>query len=223
MHPLLPFLFLTQCLLASMSPTLDTQPRFGIFFSPTTITASRFNSSGLLELTKFRASPKYQTYYHNAVDGSHPADGDFNEAKSMFEHAIGPLTSILNKQLGEPPEYASLFLPSIFDEQTRGAAFEAIIGDPEYATKAALVQNAACWPYGFLEGKNLGRPPHECVADGPESSVLVLEDEEAYVHAWIVEVAFELGTYFVNQDKICKNCGEVLREVSTYATIPATL
>jgi hypothetical protein len=78
----------------------------------------------------------------------------------------------------------------------------------------SLTQDAACWAYGFIEGKNLGRPLKECTERGPDSFVLVLVFEAEYMHAWLMDVAFELGTYSHDEEKFCRECGEKYRNAS---------
>jgi hypothetical protein len=193
--------------------------RFGITFSPTTITTSRLDASGSLELNKFPVSSSYQAYYREAVHNFNVSNYAFDEAnvKSIFHDAMNTVTEKLSEQVGHAPEYAALFLPSIFDSNTQNVASDAILGIPEYATKTAPSRQAACYGYGFLEGRNLGRPQDECTGYGPESLVLLLEYEQEYIYAWLLEVTFELGTYYVNTEKICKGCGERHQEVSRSA------
>lgn len=54
---------------------------------------------------------------------------------------------------------------------------------------------------------------HECTDNGPNNLVLLFEYESEYLHAWLVEVEFELGVYYPQQEKICKECGDGHREV----------
>ncbi|KAF2029127.1 hypothetical protein EK21DRAFT_68303 [Setomelanomma holmii] len=210
---------ISPCVFAGTSLSLES--RFAVSFSPTTIIASRFNTSVFIELSTFLAPSKYETYHRN-IAHSYPAQSqDFDEVNvaSIFQHAIRPVAESLTEQLGREPEYASLFLPPIFDGRTQLAASDAILRDAQYATRVGPSHNAVCFPYGFLEGKNLGRPLHECTEDGPENLTFVLEYQKDYFYAWLVVVAFELGTYPVMEQKICKDCGEGNREVRTYDLI----
>jgi hypothetical protein len=205
---------LARCIFARKA--LDLSSRFGLSFSPSTITASRFNSSGSIELTKFPASPEYQSYYRDAVQQfqvSHNTITKFDPA-SIFHNSIKPVNDALRKQLRHAPEYAVIFLPSIFDHRAIIAADEAILQDPMYATKVGLFREAALWWYGFLDCKNLGRAPDECNDDGPRNTILLFEYEEDYLYIWVLAVDFELGLYDVSDHHICKDCGEKYRKVS---------
>jgi hypothetical protein len=190
----------------------DLESRFSLSFSPTTITASRFNSSGSIELITSPASSAYQKYYRDSAQKTGVSHHDVHEAdiKALFQHAIGPITETLSKQIGHVPEYASLFLPSIFDYRTQiSAAAAAIFQDPPYATKSGPSREVACYGYGFLECRNLGRPPHECIYENDlESLVLLLEYEAEYIYAWLLVVDFELEVYSAEQKRFCKDCGE---------------
>lgn len=76
----------------------------------------------------------------------------------------------------------------------------------------------ACQAYEFLEGKNLNRTAKECTGkhDEPESYVLVLEYEEEYLFAWVVNVDFELGGgYYSDEREMSRGCGAGKRVVST--------
>ncbi|KAF2123917.1 hypothetical protein P153DRAFT_303421 [Dothidotthia symphoricarpi CBS 119687] len=190
---------------------------FGLTFSPTTIFASRLNASGSIEITRYPVSPEYQVYYEDAVY-THGLQGDkTHDAKSvasMFDHIISLVTKSLSSQLGHKPEYSTLFLPSVFDRDTLYAATEAVFPDDslERPLKIGLTREAACYGYGFFEGKHLGLPLEESNDDGPESLIVVLEYEDAYLYAWFVQVAFDFGTFYVSQQEICKDCGERFRD-----------
>jgi hypothetical protein len=104
------------------------ETRFGLSFSATTVTASRFNATGSIELTVFPASPGYQTLYRDAVRKFQESAIEVDQADitSIFENDIQPITNSLNNQLGHRPEYATVFLPAIFDSETIVAAKAAI-------------------------------------------------------------------------------------------------
>jgi hypothetical protein len=212
-----------QCVAGSIITSLES--RFGLSFSSRTIIASRFNSTGFIELKTFPATHEYQKYYQETVNAfkeevpkfqESGTDSDFNEAKVkfIFTDAMKPITEILTKQLGYAPEYAMLFVPSVFGWQMRNAAADALFSDVVYAAKAASARQAACYGYGFLEGKNLGRPMTECNDDGLKSLVLLFEYEKEYLYAWTLEVEFELEVHLALREKICKACGDGYREVS---------
>jgi hypothetical protein len=202
----------THCL-ASM--TLKSKGRFGITFGPNKITTARFNSSGTIELTTIPASAEYQMYYRETVQKSRLSDYDIDEAKvqSIFVRAMDPITEKLRQQLGYTPEYATLFMPSVFGYETFNAASDAIYPDVPYVTKTGPSRTAACFGYGFLEGRNLGRPGEDCNEDGPPSFVLVFEYESEYIYVWLMDVTYELGVYSVEQEGFCGDCGEGEQEV----------
>jgi hypothetical protein len=202
----------------SANTGLDTvESRFGLSFGPTTIIASRINSSNTIELTKFAASSEYCAFYGEAVRRFNVSKTDVDDAsaRSIFEESIKPITEALTKRLGEAPEYSALYAPSVFDYTTRLAASEVVFQDAEYINTHTRTSpaRAACWPYHFLDGKNLGRGPHECNDDGPENFIIFLEYEEEYMYAWLKLVEYELGVYQGTYSEICKDCGEKHREV----------
>jgi hypothetical protein len=192
------------------------ETRFGLSFSATTVTASRFNATGSIELTVFPASPGYQTLYRDAVRKFQESAIEVyqTDITSIFENDIQQITNSLNNQLGHRPEYATVFLPAIFDSETILAAKAAIYSNDTYSTYAAWSRIAACYGYGFLEGKDLGRPLSECHEDGPESLVLLFEYQKEYLYVWLMWVTFELGVHSVNKEQFCRDCGEDYREVT---------
>jgi hypothetical protein len=190
---------------------------FGLTFSPTTIFASRFNALGSIEITRYPASSDYQKYYHDAVnnfESETEIDKPEADVKAMFHDAFAFVTESLSEQLGHDPEFSSLFIPSVFQYKVRNAAVDAIFLDADRSTKAGLARQAACYGFGFLDCKNLGRTLKECNEDSPESSIVVLEYEKEYLYAFFMEVGFDLGTYYVHLKKFCKDCGEEYRQVS---------
>jgi hypothetical protein len=202
---------------ASASTTINLESRFGVSFGASTIIVSRFNSSGSMELTTFPVSSEYQAYYREALQNFDASGkyGDIDElkVKSIFRNSISPITKTLREQLGYAPEFASLFVPSIFDVPTEIAAREVIFENVQYTTRAGVSRIAACWPYGFLECKNVGRPAHECNDDGPDNLVFVLEYEEEYMYLWLFFVEYELDVYQTRHAAFCKDCGEKHRKV----------
>lgn len=203
-----------------MSTALES--RYGLSFGSNTIIASRFNSTGSIELTTFPASPEYQTLYTQVMHRNQASYHGVHELdiKSTFEASVGSIIKDLTKQTGQVPEIATLFLPSIFDWKDHNIVSDTIFSDVKYATRVAPARQAACYGYGFLEGRNLGRPIHECNDSGPSSLVLLFEYESDYLCVWLVEVEFELGVYYAQQEKICKECGEGRREVSSLHDLP---
>jgi hypothetical protein len=111
------------------APTLGA--RVGISFGSSTIMTTGYNLSGSIELTLIPASSKYQIYYREAVQKFRFLDHDIDEAKvhSILEHAMTPITEKRKQQLGYDPEYATLFMPSIFDYKTFNAASDAVYPD----------------------------------------------------------------------------------------------
>ncbi|KAH7407043.1 hypothetical protein DE146DRAFT_607170 [Phaeosphaeria sp. MPI-PUGE-AT-0046c] len=196
-----------------MSTSLES--RYGLSFGATTIVASRFNSSGLIELTDFPASSDYRSWYTQTVNHFGESSHDIEEANvtSILIANVEPIIEDLARQDEKAPEIATLFLPSIFDWKVRSVADDAVFSNAQYATRAASTRKAACYGYGFLKGDNLGRPISECNDDGPTSLVLLLEYEKEYLYAWLIEVEFELDVYSAEQDHICKECGEKYREI----------
>lgn len=204
---------------------LDTpESPFGLTFTPTTIIASRFNVSGGLAKTKAPLGLDYQKLYQNAVrlfnaDTKEPYEdydtSNISAAESIFHEAMTPITELLIKQLGHAPEYAALSWPPIFSYPLRDAAEHAAFGEwGQRPTATPYSQEAACYSYGFLGCKNLGREPEECVEGGPLNLVLVLECEKEYLYAWLKEVDFELEVHWTVYKDFCRDCGERFSEVS---------
>jgi hypothetical protein len=138
----------------------------------------------------------------------------------MFRKEIIPVTQSLHKQLGHVPIYSFLFLPLVFNQGLRLPASDAILPgyDEDVNIGCDLSSRAACYGFGFLECKHLGRAPENC-DDGPDGNgllnfVLLLEYEKDYLYAWLKEVSFELGVYYTQQIKFCKECGDRFRQVS---------
>jgi hypothetical protein len=206
-----------------------TESPFGLTFSPSAVFASRFNSSGSIEITKFPLSSdsEYHTYYSNAIrvigkksDSMVDAITYYKstthlDATSMFKSIIGPVTDTLKQTLGHVPKYSTFFLPSVFEDRLRNAAADAFSLDASrQPAMHGQSQLAACHAFDFLGGRYLGRASTELNDEGPENLLLLLEYEKDYLYVWLKEVAFHLGTYPVDSQKICKECGERFREAS---------
>jgi hypothetical protein len=189
---------------------------FGVSFSPSTIFTSRYTASGSVEITRHPASPEYRKYYYDTVDKfgqTQEIEELQNNARFIFQYDIALVTENLRKQFGYEPEFSTVFLPSIFSDNVIAAAAGTLFPKTERITKAGPTQQAACLGFGFLDGKNLGRPIEDCNSDGPESFVLLLEYENEYLYASFMSVVFELGTYYVRHKQLCKDCGEGSHQV----------
>jgi hypothetical protein len=196
----------------------DLASYFGLTFSPTTIIASRINSSGSVELTKFPTSDEYKSYYKDAVQKLASPVDDIEQpqaqVQTMFRQAFTSVTESLKTQLGHEPHVASLFLSSAFASEVAWTVVEAVFTDPQHLYKRGLSQQATCNGYLFLECRNLGRVPADCTDGDPENLVLVLEYEREYLYLSLQQVLFELGTYYVHRERLCIECGEDNRQVS---------
>lgn len=206
-------LLIAQPALADLSP--KSEARFGLAFGSSTIVASRYNSTGALELISYPAGPEYQAYYQDVARGLKSSNKEMPhvDAQSLFARSIQPITHDLRRQFQHDPEYSAIFMPSIFDYKSHQAALFAMFTDVEYAYRTGSARTAACYGFGFLDGKNLGRPIEECNEDGPQNLILLLEYEKEYLFAWLLDVAFELGTYPVHYEGLFLDHGETQREV----------
>jgi len=193
-------------LLHGVSATVPTalETRFGLSFSPTAIVASRFNAAGSIELHSFPASAAYREYYHEVAGKDQASSDDLDEArvKTIFENDVVPINDSLYNQLGHAPEFATLFLPSVFDRSTTAAAGEAVFRDSKYATRAAPSRRAACYGFDFLRCKNLGRSLSDCDDDELESLVLLFEYEKEYLYMWLEWILFAMGIPIMEQKRI---------------------
>jgi hypothetical protein len=82
---------------ATANENVNLTSPFGLYFSPTTIFASRFNSSDSIEIHKFPISASYKEYYHYAPR----------------EHALPP--GLENEQPHHDPYYESATYKSLLD------------------------------------------------------------------------------------------------------------
>ncbi|KAF2829667.1 hypothetical protein CC86DRAFT_367624 [Ophiobolus disseminans] len=218
------FITLLHCVTGNGKPTDSLESPFGLSFSPSAILASRFNSSGIIEVTQYPTSPKYQTYYKDAVTSYGETEErrtyDYYESAThkatiaMFRQIVDPVTLSLTKYLGHEPTYATLFIPSVFNVDLRTAAIDAVFGEDHLKrpTKYGTTDDAACHAYDFFACKHLNRAPSECNWNGPENLILHLVYEQDYLYAFFKEVAFHLKTYPVGKKEICKRCGERFRD-----------
>lgn len=201
-----------------MASTLESP--YGLTFTPTAVVASRFNASGYIELTQIPLGSTYRKFYQHVVDQYDPSTdndspNDESGTESLFRTAVVPLTERLRNELGHEPEYVALFFPSVFSFSARTAAVDGVLGDHyDRPMKDGPAWQATCEAYGFLQGKNLGRDPDECNDEGPPNFVIVLEYEENFLYAWLLDVAFGLEVCYPEQSRFCKECGAKSREVS---------
>lgn len=210
------------------SSTLD--PRYGLTFSPTTISASRYNASALLEITAFPVGRAYRQHYDNALRSLYasPVDSNLEHREAyaktdqdvimMIREEVAKVTDGLIERRGHEPEYAAVFLPSIFDFQFLIAAREAVIpngGGLDGVIDSGTSLRVACEAFGFLEGNQIGRTPEERNdEDGPQTMILALEYEHDYLHAELREIIWESERFPIVSKRTCLDCGERYREVS---------
>jgi hypothetical protein len=201
----------------------DYHSPFGVTFSPSAIFTSRYNASGFVHTTKHPTSPEYITYFNDALEMYSQGDKRdpltyyhsraYNTTWSVFEASIDPVTATLTKELGREPEYAALFIPSIFHRGVIGAAGEAVFRVDNQPNMIGHNPLAATAAYKFLDCAYLDRAPEECNDEGPVNYVLVLEYEKEYLGATLKEVEFYLGTFPPMGDVVCRECGERYRVV----------
>lgn len=99
---------------------------FGITMHPTSITASRVNSSGLIEVYTYKPNPSYVQYLEAVARRFDPQDTNdvYPDADtiSMFRNAFAPVTEDLTRALGHPPKYSALVHPATFTIASQRAA-----------------------------------------------------------------------------------------------------
>lgn len=218
---------LNPYLVASMEVS-SVPPRFGLSFGTATVTASRYNTSGVYEITKFPTSVEYSNYYQTAVqffDSSqtyslYPNDSE-PDFGALFTTTIDSVYTELTQQIGHTPEISSVWIPPVFGTRFRdvlhNAAYKLTQGDfVEYTHTSGCPVKAACWAYDFLSGKHLNRTAEQCQDLGPYSAILALEYEEEYLHVWWVEPRFERHDYGHRKGKMSKELGAKHRGKNTY-------
>lgn len=147
---------------------------FGLTFNTSTVFASRYNSSGSVEITSFPIlfESEYYTYYLKAIQIMNiksnerlGANAYYNlaarlDAIAMFKDILDAVTTSLKQTLGHAPAYTTLFLPSVFEDRLRNAAVDTIsLESSKQPTMYGPSQLAACHAFDFLGGQYLRRAP----------------------------------------------------------------
>jgi hypothetical protein len=237
--------FLHFLLFGIFARACSQQGSFALTLTPTAIVASRVNVSSLVKATQFPITPEYRKYLEDAVlnygrrievrvnewhieDGalvSAPPDThDESAARSMFCTAISTVTQNMSDALGYHPIYSSLFLPAIFNQSAMRAVHRAVFtaADDERVLKTGYGWQAACEVYQFFTPPHcveyLGRAQEECNDDGPHHSIIVLEYEESFVQASLVDLVFAWEGCGTSHQMFCRECGYGLERVCPDAT-----
>jgi hypothetical protein len=213
---------------ASVSVVDNASLPYSLSFGPATLTASRFNASGSIETTKLETGPEYQQYYHESLDkltpGTVHGSSVHDNVVATLRGEVGAMTAMLTRGSAATAEYAAVFVPSIFDGHVQDAAHEAVF--PDGSDVYGFINQGpnlkvACEGFGFLECKQIRRRPEECNNDdGLETLILVLEYEEDYLRAGVVEILWEERMFPVNRQKTCVRCGERGSKVCRSIQIP---
>ncbi|KAF1828211.1 hypothetical protein BDW02DRAFT_512930 [Decorospora gaudefroyi] len=128
----------------------------------------------------------------------------------MFSTVVAAVTESLSATLGYHPRYSAIFLPRVFNQSTKHAAMDAVFTSSDYDrdVRIGFHWQSACEPFDFFHrSERLGRAVGDCNEDGPESSIVVLEYEEGYLHASLVGVMFEWEGYASAYRRFCRECG----------------
>lgn len=216
------FCFLTLIALAKAT-TLEGP--YGLLFSPSSISASRINSSGFLEITKHPAGREYLDYYNDFVHNIKLSNSDPRglqqlldpeQAAEIFRKDIKKVTNTLLSSSGHAPEYATVFIPSIFNSDVHQAALQALVADGENANDLfnfGPFHKACSHAFDFLDGKQIGRTVEERNDDSILTIILVLEYEKEYLHIGTTEIVWERESFAHDRAEICLECGEQYRKV----------
>jgi hypothetical protein len=234
---LIAFFITASCTITSMNDTLESW--FALTFTPTSILASRFNASGHIEVTRHPASLEYQAYYQDTIrlydTCTRHSPEERTTTTSIFRRAIAPITESLGKQLGHTPDYATIFLPAVFDSDTVYTASLVLRPDDgcrvTYAINHAHSHRIAADALGFLKGKYVGPVPdigetrfeRWGKSTEPDPLFLVLECEKEYLSVGVHTVDWEQLILFMDHDfVVCFACGEQAREVCTTSVLKNT-
>jgi hypothetical protein len=194
---------------------------FGITLSPNAVTASRYNSSGLIELTRFPVTTEYKSYYTDAINNhgkpnemQNYTSASHNATIAMFREIISPITTSLRQRVSNQRLCTALFLPSVFDHTVLKAAETAILGDfmSRSATIYGSTYDAVCEAYDFQDFENpracevWDDLPRYCARYAVSDLSLVLEFEDEYLHAFLMGTGRRLVSVPVVARAMCKKC-----------------
>lgn len=197
-------------------------------FGLNTIIAARLNASGHLEVAKFKTSLAYQHFYYTYLnDLDKPmsnltrSQADYQstthaERVHVFRQEFSTVFNGLTNLLSYTPEFASLSLPSLFAWPVRKAALEALSPDEtEQYGHFYSWQNIkiACEAFKFHQCKDISRQSKECHDRGPVTMIFVLEYEDGYIHAALLEMGWDWEEFTIMEEKTCVGCGEKMRQV----------
>jgi hypothetical protein len=203
------------------------QGPFALTLNPTSIIASRVNSSGRVELRTYQVTSEYLSYFDDTISQFDPQNR-FNEswecskaAISTFRTAIAGITKDLTGSLGYRPKYSTLVFPAIFSRSSWCAAYRAIrtspddddrpfdqlkIDDRPFSERHGGA--AACEAYDlFHRCDRLGRAPEDCNDDGPVNLIIGVEYEQSYMHVRLFEMVYDHHGYANVAEKMCLECG----------------
>lgn len=205
---ILSFLFFSVSL--SAQNTLETP--YTLSFGRNSVYASRFNSSGSIEVTKYSLPQSYEKLYLQALQDY---NGFYHEvpepagASEVFRDAIHSVTRHL------PPEskYFGAYIPSMIPLVTIETGSNPLFPEDELPSGGGYSWRAAEYAYEFLQCKNLDRNPEECDEEGPMSMFIYLEYEKDSLYAWLMFVDWDLGGYNALHKQLCRECGEEGRGV----------
>jgi hypothetical protein len=167
----------------------NLETSYALTFSPSTILASRFNASGGIETTTFKASLEYQQYYQENLQSLKTSLPAWVQPKNVHKSTpnqkniailcdnVEFVTGRLTEIWGLYPDYAAVFLPPMFHSDVqRAVQFTAITRENRGMINYGSSMKIACGEFDFFSGKLVRqtldeRDNHE----GPETMFLVLD------------------------------------------------
>jgi hypothetical protein len=216
---------LTQDINGTTHANLETS--YALTFSRSTISASRFNASGDIETTTFKASLEYQQYYYKTLqspktlvpawmrpkqdDQTTPRQKNIEILRDNVEFVTTGLTEIW----GLYPDYAAVFLPPIFDSDVQRSVRDLAISREDIAIiNYGSSMKVACRGFDFFSGKHVRRTLEERDDhEGPETVFLVLDYQRDYLHCGLLGIWWESEFFYTEVEDTCLECGEKFREV----------
>jgi hypothetical protein len=212
---------ITVALTASINASVEvgSESPYGLAFSPTTISASRYNTSSSIEISRFPVGLEYQRYYEDtlrkmreSIPESYSRSTKRENVVTMLRNEVNAVTTRLSGESPHTPGYGSVFLPSIFDMEVQRAAHEATFQDgdkyglfnygPSLRTichgfnlpKCSLVEQI---PYGVCNE-----------TDYPETVIFTLEYQKDCLHVGFFLTVWEHDLFASMAEETCLICGE---------------
>jgi hypothetical protein len=209
---------ITLALMASINASVEvgSESPYGLAFSPTTISASRYNTSGGIEISRFPVGLEYQRYYEDTLRNMRKSNSESYSRSTKHENVVTMLrneantvTTRLSGESPRTPEYGSVPSIDFRHGSAKGGPRSNVSGWRQVRAVHGPSLRMICHGFNLPTCSLVKQIPYGVCneTDYPETVIFTLEYQKDYLHVGLFLTVYEHDLFASMAEETCLICG----------------